>query len=438
MMKLIIPSSLLTFTYVQGNSVGSLQEAFNFVTLPNASTHGCHCAGFATGGSMGGRPIDDLDRQCKVWKSARKCLTRGVICDGHKQHQLPAYTADSFCDHLNDPCEKALCDVDMAYANTINAMTTSEITAVNDRENQCADDAGTSNTGASNSTTEAPKNKCCLSNTYFPFYFNDETHRCSDGQITVTCEEGLYARAGETTCSICPVGKKCAAGTTTPVDCEDGEACPEGTGSPEVCSAGTHAYAGDISCSTCPTGFKCPEGTGEPIECAANESCPAGTGCTEEETWDPISESCSTDLKNILNSGSSWTLSSLGLYVHVSATDMTWLDAIAYCQGFGEGSELAMPASAEENVVFMNSITAQTNSAPNTYGWYGFHRFNAQDTTTWNGSDRRPVNWFGWCDQRPNNYQNNERCVVPLPQISGCWEDIFCTNLYRATCTFYA
>merc|ERR1711937_581810 len=263
LMKLILSSSLFTLTYVHANIVSSIQDAFNFVTLTNATNHGCHCAGLASGGFMGGQPVDDLDRQCKVWKSARKCLTRGGTCESYKQHELPSYSADlgSGCDHLDNPCEKALCEVDMAYSNNINAMTSTEITERVVTQCVVAGTSGdeTDTSGIAALSSEAAKNKCCLSNSYFPFYYNDATHRCTNGEITSFCELGNFFDG--TDCNICPAGYYC----------EDGSEA-------DICEAGTFAISGSSQCSVCPSGHTCSAGAETP------EVCPSGTYAAEGST----------------------------------------------------------------------------------------------------------------------------------------------------------
>merc|ERR1711937_1006369 len=298
LMKLILSSSLFTLSHVHANIVSSIQDAFNFVTLTNATNHGCHCAGLASGGFMGGQPIDDLDRQCKVWKSARKCLTRGGTCDSYKQHELPSYSADlgSGCDHLDDPCEKALCEVDMAYSNNINAMTSTEITERVVTQCVVAGTSGeeTDTSGIAALSSEAAKNKCCLSNSYFPFYYNDMTHRSTNGEITSFCELGNFF--GGTDCNICPAGYYCEDGSEANICeagtfatsgssqcsvCPSGHTCSEGSETPEVCPSGTYAEEGSTSCTTCLAGFYCEEGS------AAPEVCPAGYRCSNDGTGAP-------------------------------------------------------------------------------------------------------------------------------------------------------
>jgi hypothetical protein len=163
--------------------------------------------------------------------------------------------------------------------------------------------------------------------------------------------------------------------------------------------------------------------------------------CTAEETWDEASQSCSTTLNEMLNSGTNWEQNDLGFYIHVSDYKMTWDQARTYCQGLGVGGEMAMPADAQENREFFDNLMAKTND----FGWWGFKRFDANDLNTWNGADRRPMNWSNWCSGEPNNAQTikngqrvGERCAITWSNTNPCWNDIYCGNRYRAICVYYA
>ena len=94
---------------------------------------------------------------------------------------------------------------------------------------------------------------------------------------------------------------------------------------------------------------------------------------------------------------------------------------------------MAMPANAEENRIFLDSLQAVTSQ----FGWWGFKRFTASDTQTWNGADMRPMNWSSWCNGEPNNAGGNERCAMTWSG-NTCWNDINCGNSYRAICVYYA
>merc|ERR1719486_474894 len=128
----------------------------------------------------------------------------------------------------------------------------------------------------------------------------------------------------------------------------------------------------------------------ELFECVDDElhsRIPSAADCTEEETWDEASQSCSAALSELLNGESEWEPNSLGYYIHVSDSSMSWDAAQTYCQGLSAGAEMAMPANAQENQVFFDNLMAKTTE----FGWWGFKRFNAADTQTWNGADMRPV-----------------------------------------------
>jgi len=153
--------------------------------------------------------------------------------------------------------------------------------------------------------------------------------------------------------------------------------------------------------------------------------------CQNGETWDENSQSCSAVLTALLTN-SDWEQNSLGFYVHVSDNKMTWDAAQTYCQALGTGAEMAMPANSEQNNIFLSTLKAKTSD----FGWWGFKRFNAADTQTWNGADGRDVSWTSWCSNEPNNSGGNERCAVSWSGNS-CWNDINCGNTYRAMCVYY-
>jgi len=175
----------------------------------------------------------------------------------------------------------------------------------------------------------------------------------------------------------------------------------------------------------------------ELFECVDDElhsRIPSAADCTEDETWDEASLSCSAALNELINGDTEWEANSLGYYIHVSDNTMTWDAAQTYCQGLSAGAEMAMPATAQENQVFFDNLMAKTTN----FGWWGFKRFNAADTQTWNGADMRPMNWSNWCVNEPNNYMGNERCAITWSNTNPCWNDINCSDNYRAICVYYA
>jgi len=176
----------------------------------------------------------------------------------------------------------------------------------------------------------------------------------------------------------------------------------------------------------------------ELYECVDDElhsRIPSAADCTAEESWDEASQSCSATLHEMLNSDNSWTQTSLNFYIHVSDNIMTYSAAQTYCQGLGQGAEMAMPTNAQQNQVFFDALMAVS---PREFGWWGFRRFNAADTQTWNGSDMRPMNWSNWCANEPNNWNNEEQCSITWSTVNPCWNDINCNNEYRAICIYYA
>jgi len=200
--------------------------------------------------------------------------------------------------------------------------------------------------------------------------------------------------------------------------------------------------SGDVKDSCCGSSADALEAYSSATYSCVNDQVkiPGPEDCTGDEAWDAASKSCSTTLNEILNGGNEWVKNSLGYYVHVSDNKMNYDEAQTYCQGLGQGAEMAMPANDAENDEFFRNILAKTNRRSGDFGWWGFKRFTASDTRTWNGADMRPMNWSKWCRGEPNNWNNEERCSMTWSTnpSNPCWNDISCRNNYRAICVYYA
>jgi len=163
---------------------------------------------------------------------------------------------------------------------------------------------------------------------------------------------------------------------------------------------------------------------------------PSAADCTADEAWDEASQSCSATLSEILNGDNEWEQNSLGFYVHVSDYGMGWDDAKAYCKNLGQGSEMAMPANAEQNQVFLDSLRAHTEA----WGWWGFKRVRqGQGRGPWLGADLRDLNWNDWCLEP---FGSAWTCAIwndiERDGSNLCWSNVPCYLRYRAICVYYA
>ena len=146
-----------------------------------------------------------------------------------------------------------------------------------------------------------------------------------------------------------PSFENCPSGTSFNIDSNSCDSCQENYFSPGSalcvpCAPGSHAGPGAAACVTCGE---------EQVWDLDNFTC---IDCPEGTAFDAVSNTCSAVLQEILNSGKDWNKNSLGFYVHVSDERMTWDAAQRYCQDFGQGSEMAMPANSAENRIFLDSI----------------------------------------------------------------------------------
>ena len=88
---------------------------------------------------------------------------------------------------------------------------------------------------------------------FFPINPCGFSIRCVNG-TTESCAKGTYSEAGQSSCTLCPLGKYCPAENgTSPIP------CPLGTYSNETNS---------IVCIDCPAGFECSNTSKTPIICS--------------------------------------------------------------------------------------------------------------------------------------------------------------------------
>ena len=82
-----IPLSISNPTDVSSQHILGIEDAIAYYGLEAImSNHGCHCWSFiqkTRPSQVYGTPVDEKDRFCQSWKSARACITKvGGICHG--------------------------------------------------------------------------------------------------------------------------------------------------------------------------------------------------------------------------------------------------------------------------------------------------------------------------------------------------------------------
>merc|ERR1712080_65756 len=90
-------------------------------------TYGCNCLilGDRPMSDPGkGRPVDELDSVCKVYKDCQKCVQMkfGENCIGEMvKYKWGIKSHDVFCKDKADTCERALCECDLQFAQDMPA-----------------------------------------------------------------------------------------------------------------------------------------------------------------------------------------------------------------------------------------------------------------------------------------------------------------------------
>jgi len=114
----------------------------------------------------------------------------------------------------------------------------------------------------------------------------------------------------------------------------------------------------------------------------------------------------------------------------------TWADSRRRCQSLGAGWDLATIRTDEVNRFLSERLTGET--------WIGASDANAEGTwiwvddgtAFWRGDDTgNPVNaaYAGWDRSQPNGGATAD-CARLVPEASGAWGDLPCTELRRAVC----
>ena len=60
--------------------------ALDSTSVNELNKYGCVCSGIKMGGKQRGRPVDELDRACFVWRKCHQC--NGPKCGGYKLNQF--------------------------------------------------------------------------------------------------------------------------------------------------------------------------------------------------------------------------------------------------------------------------------------------------------------------------------------------------------------
>ena len=183
--------------------INSIETAASqLLDLPSlVVTNGCHCPALGSAESRVeypayfGSPKDKRDVVCKRWMATRDCLfLSGGSCENENS---PSYTYDSStgCNQINS-CDKALCEVDTAFAAEINTMNTDPYWKIVD--NNAAGECVRAN--------NRPEYDSCCGSTYATFtkYVSSEATCVNDVVTTIrSCSAGQQLNSNNE-CENCP------------------------------------------------------------------------------------------------------------------------------------------------------------------------------------------------------------------------------------------
>jgi len=98
-----------------------LSEWSNRIPVDRVLNHGCWCSKLSGTVINGGKPIDDLDRICKSWFMARKCikLSQGACEFGATQDvyrmKYSRSSGGRKCESNKNDCLSAVCQIDIEH-----------------------------------------------------------------------------------------------------------------------------------------------------------------------------------------------------------------------------------------------------------------------------------------------------------------------------------
>ena len=109
----------------------------------------------------------------------------------------------------------------------------------------------------------------------------------------------------------------------------------------------------------------------------------------------------------------------------------TWENAKEECEKWN--ASLVKIESREENDFIKTKVT-QTHTSDDY--WIGLSDSDREDDWKWtDGTQLDQDGYKNWADNQPDNYLNNEHCVVILirtkefsPELNGKWNDQPCSN----------
>ncbi|KAI5103797.1 C-type mannose receptor 2-like, partial [Silurus meridionalis] len=109
----------------------------------------------------------------------------------------------------------------------------------------------------------------------------------------------------------------------------------------------------------------------------------------------------------------SWRFVLIRQYIYINISK-NWDSAQMYCRT--NYVDLATITTDEENQTLMKTLTSKTHI------WIGLNRA-APGLDIWQWSDGEQAHFFNWMSKQPDNYNENENCVIM--KLNG-WNDLAC------------